>query len=69
MFSCVRTPVEALARDFDASQMTAAQAVTSLRELASIRNVLDGLIGRVGLQVEESGAYKMRREGAIAARR
>ena len=67
MFSCVRTPVEALARDFDASQLTAGQAVAALRELASIRNVLDGLIGRVGVQVEESGAYKMRGERSAAA--
>src|SRR6476620_6741982 len=62
MFQCVRTPVEALGRDFDASQLTAGQAVVALRELASIRNVVDGLIARVGAQVEESGAYKMRGE-------
>src|SRR6476620_5254873 len=67
MFSCVRTPVEALSHDFDASQLTAGQAVAALRELASIRNVIDGLIGRVGVQVEESGAYKMRGERSAAA--
>src|SRR5207244_6273003 len=67
MFSCVRTPVEALARDFDASQLTAGQAVAALRELASIRNVVDGLIGRVGMQIEESGAYKMRGDRSAAA--
>src|SRR6476659_1532953 len=66
MFSCVRGPVEALARDFDASQLTAGQAVLALRELASIRNVIDGLIGRVGVQVEESGAYKMRGDRSAA---
>src|SRR5207244_12357337 len=67
MFSCVRTPVEALARDFDASQLTAGQAVAALRELSSIRNVIDGLIGRVGVQVEESGAYKMRGDRSAAS--
>src|SRR4029077_14369378 len=66
MFACVRTSVEALTRDFDASQLTAGQAVAALRELASIRNVIDGLIGRVGVQVEESGAYKMRGERSAA---
>src|SRR6476619_5719111 len=66
MFPCVRTPVEALARDFDASQLTAGQAVLALRELASIRNVIDGLIAKVGVQVEESGAYKMRGERSAA---
>src|SRR5438874_4500921 len=67
MFACVRTPVEALSRDFDVSQLTAGQAVAALRELASIRNVIDGLIGRVGVQVEESGAYKMRGERSAAS--
>jgi hypothetical protein len=67
MFSCVRTPVEALSRDFDASPLTAGQAVAALRELALIRNAIDGLIGRVGVQIEESGAHKMRGERSAAA--
>src|SRR2546430_11799976 len=67
MFASVRNPVEALSRDFDVSQLTAGQAVAALRELASIRNVIDGLIGRVGVQVEESGAYRMRGERSAAA--
>src|SRR5690242_13056537 len=67
MFPCVRTPVEALARDFDASRLTAGQAVEALRELSSIRNVLDGLIGAVGVQIEETGAHKMRGERSAAA--
>src|SRR4051812_41396518 len=67
MFQCVRTPVEALSRDFDASRLTSGQAVAALRELASIRNLIDGLIGRVGVQVEESGAYKMRGDRSAAS--
>src|SRR5689334_5505694 len=67
MFSCVRTPVEALVRGFDASQLTAAQSVAALRELRSIRNVIDGLIAQVGVQIEESGAHKMRGERSAAS--
>src|SRR5262249_6699361 len=67
MFTCVRTPVEALARDFDASGLTAGQAVAALRELRAIRNVIDGLIARVGVQIEESGAHRMRGERNAAA--
>jgi len=67
MFTCVRTPVEALARDFDASGLTAGQAVAALRELRAIRNVIDGLMGRVGVQIEESGAHRMRGERSAAA--
>ena len=67
MFQCVRTPVEALSRDFDASRLSAGQAVAAaLRELSSIRNVIDGLIGQVGVQVAESGAYKMRGDSNAA---
>jgi len=67
MFSCVASPVEALSRDFDASRLTASQAVAALRELAAIRNVIDGLISAVGAQIEESGAHKMRGERNAAA--
>ena len=67
MFQCVRTPVEALYRDFDASRLTASEAVLALRELATIRNAIDGLIGRVGVQIEESGAHKMRGERSAPA--
>jgi len=60
-------PLDALARDFDASALTPSQAVAALRELSAIRNVIDGLISAVGVQIEESGAHKMRGERSAAA--
>jgi len=54
----IRTALESMARDFEPRTLTAEQAVRAVTELGAIRRLVDGLIGKTALRVEETTAYQ-----------
>ena len=60
MSSCVgqlRSSAIGLAEHFDASALSAPDAVQAVDDLAVIRNIVDGLLGAVAKRVEDTGAH------------
>jgi hypothetical protein len=56
--TATRTALETLARDFEPRALSAEQAVRAVTELGAIRRLVDGLIGKTALRVEETTAYQ-----------
>ncbi len=53
-----RTDLEALAREFEPRMLTGEQAVRAVKELAAIRCLLDGMLGKAAWRVDETAAHR-----------
>jgi hypothetical protein len=55
--AAVHVELEALARDFDASALSGAEAVRALDELGVVRRLTDGLLAKVAKRVDDTSAH------------
>jgi hypothetical protein len=56
--TATRCALETLARDFEPRTLSGEQAVCAVTELGAIRRLVDGLIGKSALRVQETTAYQ-----------